>query len=150
MFHLETLLMARFVQFSKEENRAFCLSHVINICSQHVGKLLEKETAELITLSEVDDSSGSDDEDARPSNQRRPPPKGIISKVRRGVQAVRCSGLRRDELQVVITSGNTQNMFLDDKGIIVMLPVVQLLHNVRTQWDSLFFMICRYRVLRQV
>ncbi|KAF9222904.1 hypothetical protein BS17DRAFT_818233 [Gyrodon lividus] len=48
-----------------------------------------------------------------------------------------------------ILSGNKQEWFVNDTGDIVKLPVVQLLRDVRTHWDSTYYMINRMRALWQ-
>ncbi|KAI9567261.1 hypothetical protein HD554DRAFT_2024198 [Boletus coccyginus] len=41
----------------------------------------------------------------------------------------------------MILSGNEQERFINNTGDIVKLPVVQLLCDVKTHWDSIYYMI---------
>ena len=87
MMELQTLLEQRRISFSKDENRLYCISHIVNVSSQHIGKLIEAErvpTARFMP-SEDSNSSGSDDEENSKDTRSVT---GLISKVRQGVQAV--------------------------------------------------------------
>ena len=42
------------------------------------------------------------------------------------------------------------NWFTDEEGQSIQLPILELLHDVRTHWDSIYYMINRLRTLRQV
>jgi hypothetical protein len=64
-------------------------------------------------------------------------------------KAIRASGLRRDEFAHVIRSCNSSGLFRS-QGQVIQVPEYQLLRDVKTRWDSQYFMINRMRVLRQV
>ncbi|KAF8867750.1 hypothetical protein BD779DRAFT_1463781 [Infundibulicybe gibba] len=53
------------------------------------------------------------------------------------VHAIRASGRRRDEFRSCIIWGNERKTFEDKDGAVVILPELELLHDVRTRWDSL-------------
>ena len=65
------------------------------------------------------------------------------------VCAIRASGKQRDLFNEVIQDGNAKGWFKQgDKAILVQR--LQLLHDVRTRWDSLYQMIHRFREMRPV
>ncbi|KAH0833878.1 hypothetical protein J3R83DRAFT_11053 [Lanmaoa asiatica] len=62
--------------------------------------------------------------------------------IRRGrdiVRTIRSSGQRRSNFQQTIKSGNEQEWFINQAGDPITLPVVELLHDVRTRWGFLVF-----------
>jgi hypothetical protein len=66
------------------------------------------------------------------------------------VRAVRASGQRRDHFLSVIRDGNLNKHFLLPNGVEIVVPELQLLRDVKTRWDSIFFMISRLRIMRPV
>ncbi|KIK15346.1 hypothetical protein PISMIDRAFT_115273 [Pisolithus microcarpus 441] len=121
-----------------------CFPHIINICVQH-----------LINGYKSADFSGL------PRTWGNPP--RVLHKkeyimavqedpIRRGRETVRCvrsSGQCRRNFQQTIESGNANQSFMKG-GVPFPLPVVQLLHDVMTHWDSTYYMINRLRALDQV
>jgi len=65
------------------------------------------------------------------------------------VHALRASGQHWSNFRQTIQSGNENQSFTSD-GECINLPVVQLLWDVRTHWDSTYFMINHLRTLHQV
>jgi hypothetical protein len=66
------------------------------------------------------------------------------------VRTVRASGQRRVHFTDVIKVGNEKKHFFLGDVVEIMVPDLQLLRDVRTRWDSIYFMIHRLRVLRPV
>ena len=66
------------------------------------------------------------------------------------VCAVRASGQRRDHFLTVIRNGNLNKQFILGNRVEVVVPELQLLRDVKTRWDSIFFMIRRLRIMRPV
>ncbi|KAI6024540.1 hypothetical protein EDC04DRAFT_2606341 [Pisolithus marmoratus] len=64
------------------------------------------------------------------------------------VQCVHSSGQCQRNFQQTIESGNTNQSFMHS-GIPSPLPVVQLLHDVGTRWDSTYYMINHLHTLCQ-
>ncbi|KIK35014.1 hypothetical protein CY34DRAFT_35062, partial [Suillus luteus UH-Slu-Lm8-n1] len=50
---------------------------------------------------------------------------------------------RHDSFTLTITMGNENKWFLDHTGSPTQLPVVQLLHDEPTRWDSVYVMLNR-------
>ncbi|KIK80919.1 hypothetical protein PAXRUDRAFT_157343, partial [Paxillus rubicundulus Ve08.2h10] len=66
------------------------------------------------------------------------------------IHTICSSSLHHLNFRQTLISGNEQEWFTNDKGNIIMLPVVQLLHNVKTHWDSTYYMINCLHALQQV
>ena len=67
------------------------------------------------------------------------------------VRALRASGQRRELFDDIVKDGNEKGHFrVGENPSPVTLPQLQLLHDVRTRWDSVFFMIKRLRIMRPV
>jgi hypothetical protein len=67
------------------------------------------------------------------------------------LQVIHGSGQRRYNFHQTILTRNVGKSFISTgNGNTIALPPVQLLQDVRTRWDSSYFMINRLRALRQV
>jgi hypothetical protein len=146
MEELEVLLQQREIDFDAKDRRIICFPHTMNICVKHV---LDKfSDADLDTMAQAfihafpDDSVNKDLYLA--AVQDCP-----ISLGRNVVRTIRASGLRRDEFMDVVKDGNRRGWFKSD-GQVVQVPENELLQDVRTRWDSVFYMINRLRAMRLV
>ena len=110
------LLLAKGIFYDPTDNYVHCFGHVINLSSMRVvNKFCEIHSA-------PDTYDDDYDEDTLPHNP--------LMKCRKTVQVVRASGQRCDYFPDIIKDGNTRGHFKDSQG--ATLPVVQLLHDVRT------------------
>ena len=125
MEELAVILHARDIDLDPLDRRIMCFPHIVNICCQHV---LKKVTNTGTTV-------GTD----------RDP----IARARNIVCVLCSSGQRRDAFQNLIQDGNVRGWFQVD-GESVQLRPLQLLRDVKTRWDSVYFMIKRLRELRPV
>ena len=70
------------------------------------------------------------------------------------IQLLRSSDQRREGLRKFIEDGNRHEWFTgkDDNGkcILLHIPQLELLRDVKTQWDSVYMMLERLRQLRPV
>jgi hypothetical protein len=73
-----------------------------------------------------------------------------IKRARRIVHIVRSSDQRKQVFKKVINTGNHSGWFRSHDNEVIELPDLELLHNVKTQWDSVYCMIERLLVLRPV
>jgi hypothetical protein len=64
--------------------------------------------------------------------------------------AVRASGQRLDHFASIIRDGNEKGWFISPNRQIIKVPQLQLLRDVKTRWDSIYFMIRRCREMRPV
>jgi hypothetical protein len=70
---------------------------------------------------------------------------------------IRKSGQRRDQLLNTIKQGNDQQLWTETvehdgrtEQVVVPLKPLMVLPDVKTRWDSVFYMLRRLRYLRQV
>ena len=120
-----------------------CFPHVINICCQHViAKFTNVDLVDLAHVAELPSAAdGQSFEDAVSSDP--------IARGRNIVRVLRSSGQRRERLNEVIVDGNAKGWFVAG-GIEVTVPPRQLLRDVKTRWDSVYFMIRRLREMQLV
>lgn len=154
MDELDKCLTARDIPFDAKDRRIMCLPHVINICCGHVIREFTDE--ELTEDSEdLDDSiiCGETETSSLPQTYEEATKRDPIALGRSIVRVIRSSGQRRDAFQELISTGNVKHWFKVKKGprsIEVQLEQLQLLRDVRTRWDSVYYMLRRLRELRPV
>jgi hypothetical protein len=73
-----------------------------------------------------------------------------IKRARRIVRIVRSSDQRKQAFKKVINTGNHSGWFRSHDNEVIELPDLELLRDVKTQWDSVYCMIERLLVLRPV
>lgn len=124
-----------------------CFPHIINICCQHI--VAEFTDVDLVDSSEVYDGM---DPHGNPGSQtfeeavKRDP----IALGRAVVHAIRASGQQREDFTTLIQEGNRKKHFsIGDRSEII-VPHLQLLRDVKTRWDSIYYMIRRLRIMRPV
>ncbi|KAN0114259.1 Ribonuclease H-like domain containing protein [Russula decolorans] len=71
-----------------------------------------------------------------------------IKRARRIVRIVRSSDQRKQAFKKVINTGNHSGWFRSHNNEVIELPDLELLRDVKTQWDSVYCMIERLLVLR--
>ena len=57
------------------------------------------------------------------------------------VHTICASSLRCDKFDKIVVTGNLQQWFKSPAGEVVQLPEAQLLRDVKTRWDSIFYML---------
>lgn len=148
MKHLELELLAERelpLEFQAQDRRIMCFPHVINICVQHVLNSFSDPDLEKVALAWVDAfDDGAVDKDLYIEAVKKNPL--VLGRVI--VRVIRASGLRRDEFSIAVKTGNLQAWFKTPAGETVVVPETQLLRDVRTRWDSTYFMVNRLRALR--
>ena len=147
MEHLEKLLVTRELplEFDAKDRRIMCFPHIINICVQHVVEEFSAPDLEKVAQAWVDcfDDNVVDKEKYLEAVERNP-----VALGRDIVRAIRASGLQRDEFDKIVVTGNLQQWFRSPAGEVVQLPEAQLLRDVKTRWDSIFYMLNRLLALR--
>ena len=140
---LEILFRERDIDFDHLDRRIMCFPHVVNICCQHViAKFTNVDLVDLAHVAELPPAAdGQSFEDAVSSDP--------IARGRNIVRVLRSSGQRRERLNEVIVDGNAKGWFVAG-GTEVKVPPRQLLHDVKTRWDSVYFMIRRLREMQLV
>src|ERR1700761_3778376 len=156
--HLGRELAARGnYDFDAKNNFIRCFSHIINLCAQAVIKGMQKDdTAPIYSDTETEDGTASDNSDAAPTQtigRRTTRKAGPILRARKTVGFIRKSGQRRDRLVSIIERGNAAKQWSQISGdgtkVVILLKPVVLLPDVKTRWDSVFYMLRRLRYLRE-
>ena len=152
--HLAVALREIDVEFDEKQNYIRCFAHVINLCAQAAIKAMEKDDAdEAYSDSETEPATESSDSDAPQVAMRAirvTKKSGPIRRARKTVAFIRKSGQRRDQFLEIIAQGNTDSKWTNAEEKNVTLAVVIVLPDVKTRWDSVFYMLRRLRYLRQV
>jgi hypothetical protein len=146
---LAELLKARDIPFDYEDNRIMCFPHITNICTTHV---VESLTNASLADAQAEFDAALPPRDATDQSYEDAHSRDPIALCRCTVRAVRASGQRRDHFHEIIRDGNAKGWFksADNPPETVKVPELQLLHDVRTRWDSIFQMIHRFHELRPV
>ncbi|KIM54018.1 hypothetical protein SCLCIDRAFT_31420 [Scleroderma citrinum Foug A] len=145
MKKLSELLAERGIKFDHIDRRIMCLPHILNICSKHIVE--EYADADFAAVSDAWVNALGDvvDKDKYIEALQRDP----IALGRDIVWIIRSSSLRREGFCNTIVTGNQMSWFTNEEGEPIQLPILELLHDVKTRWDSIYYMINRLRILRQ-
>jgi hypothetical protein len=138
-------LIDRGIDFDPINHRIPCFPHIINLCAQRIINMFSGADFSNVADSWVHGTTVIDKGDYIAAVRGDP-----IKRARSLVKAIRVSPLRRSAFRKTIISGNDLNNFLDDMGRPVQVPVVELLCDAETRWDSTYIMLNRLRVLRPV
>jgi hypothetical protein len=141
MQELAKLLRARDIPFDGADRTVMCFPHMINICCQHVISRLTN-----IELSESADDFIADELSYHPQQQtfEEAVKQDPVALGRNIVRTLRSSGQRRDSFEQLIRDGNNNGWFGET------VEQLQLLWDVKTRWDLVYFMLRRLRELRLV
>lgn len=146
MRELELLLEARemLMRFDAVDRRIPCFPHIINICVTHTIKAYSDADFGAVSDSWVGALSSAVVDKGLYLEALTMDP---ISLGRDIVRIVRSSGQRRVGFRDSIINGNANQWYT---GNPIEIPVVELLRDVRTRWDSVYIMINRLRAVRLV
>ncbi|KAH7918398.1 hypothetical protein BV22DRAFT_1024651 [Leucogyrophana mollusca] len=135
----------REIHFDPDDNRIPCFPHIVNICVKHT--IDEYTNADFTAIADtwVNMLGVRVNKEEYVAALRNDP----VALGRDIVHVIRASGARRKAFRDTIEAGNANLWFHDSKNKEVSLPVVELLREVRTRWDSLYYSINRLRALRQ-
>ena len=134
-----------------------CHPHLINLCTKHACKGFTN-----VNASKIERNITTDTVKQHPNTKKYMPVNEHISKedyiqaihskpldkVHSLVRAICASGLWHDTFQERIKVGNEQGWYKYPPEMKV--PLVELLHEVVTRWDTLLFLLNRLRILRPV
>ena len=148
MLELQNRLLERDHTFNHRDRRIMCFPHIINICCQHViSDFTDAALAEAADVFVESLPPDIPDRQTFTDALKRDP----IALGRNIVRILRGSGQRRDGFDELIREGNKKGWFEGgNPPTTIQLKHLQLLHDVRTRWDSVYFMIKRLRELRPV
>jgi hypothetical protein len=121
---------------------------VVNICCDHVISKITNITLADSATAIIDSTPRIDPERQSFEDACKRDP---IALGRDVVRALRASGQRREQLDTIIDNGNKDEFFFVGTSTDpVHVQHLQLLRDVKTQWDSVYYMIRRLRLLRPV
>lgn len=157
-----------------------CSSHIVASTTptskSYLSELKVPIGSDHVVLDDSDDEAGSDDDEdfdfdggikkphlAKSFDDKGDPilkrwlsgiKRDPVRRARQLVNFLRASDQRKEGLRKAIQRGNKSNKFIgkDDKGkpIVVKVPELELLKDVKTRWDSVYMMLERLRQLRPV
>ena len=140
MEHLEKLLMAHELplEFNVKDRQIMCFPHIINICVQHVVDEFSVPNLNKIAQAWVDcfDDSTVDKKKYLEAVKRNPVPLGCDI-----VHTIHASTLQHDKFDKIIVTGNLHQWFKSPAGEVIQIPGAQLPRDVKTRWDSIYFML---------
>ena len=126
------------LNWDHENNRIMCFLHVINICSTHI---IEGFTELELVDAEFDPSLPPRDPDLQTYDEAVAwDPIALCHAI---ICVIHASGQRLDLFTATIIDGNVKGWFVSPTNPhqIIKVPELQLLCDVRTCWDSIYFMI---------
>jgi hypothetical protein len=152
---LQVLLTEREIDFDHRDRRIRCLPHILNICSGHVLDAVTNHSVIDLAVSRF--SEGLEDLSDR-QTYKEALESDPVSLGRNIINVLRASGQRRDQFEDYIREGNKEGYWdpEDENGVPIdngkkrEIRVLQLLHDVKTRWDSVYYAIRRLRYLQQV
>ena|ERR1700727_1301091 len=148
MEELAKLLQSRDIDFDPLDRRIMCFPHIINICVQDVianftNTELAEAAAEFVSALPLGLPDRQTFEEAV---QRDPVALGCNI-----VRVLRNLGQRRDLFDDIVRDGNDKEWFqVGDPPVTVELPLVQLLRDIITRWDTVYYMVRRLCEMRPV
>ena len=146
MAKLSLLLLERSINFDPEDSHIMCLPHIINICSKHTTDDFSSADFTLVPEALFAISGSKINKCAYVAVLRKDPAARACDVVR----AVCSSSLRRETFKELILDGNNKKWWRDEEQNVVELPVLELLRDTKTRWDSRYYMVNRLRLYRQV
>ena len=150
MQEMERMYKERNIDFDATDRQVMCYEHIVNLSS---GRVVEEATS-IAAVDLDEDWSGPPppnlpDQQSYDDAVARDP----IALGRNVVRIIRASGTRRDAFNEVIENGNARGWFVvgqpPNQNTITVKPK-QLLRDVRTRWDSVYYMLNRLREMRPV
>ena len=146
MAELSRLLQRRGIDFDSEDLRIMCLPHVLNICSKHATDDFTSADFSSVLESSFEFPNSSLNKHTYVEALRKDP----AARARDVVRIVHSSSLRRESFKTLIVDGNNREYWRDEEQNVMELPVLELLREVKTHWDSRYSMVKRLRLYRQV
>lgn len=122
------------IPFDTKEQQVFCFPHTTNICTGHIISSL---TSALHNQEPSDNHTHSGDQTYEQALACNP-----IAVAHAAIHGIWVSGACQEAFVAVIRDGNKYGCFKDPlTGNTIILRLLQLLQDVPTQWDSVYYMI---------
>ena len=139
MAELKRLLGACGIDFNPQDSRIMCLPHVLNICSKHATDDFASTNLTSIAESSFDFPSNNVSKQAYIEALKVDP----VARARDVVCIVRSSSLHHESFKEIILDGNIKKYWRDEEKEVITLAVLELIHDVKTRWDSRYCMVKR-------
>lgn len=123
-----------------------CFPHVLNLAVNAILKSL----AETAVVFRAEMQASNLPIDAETESYLQALEAQPVNICRASVAACQASGLRRDGLHHTIIDGNCLGTFRLPGGVLLLVPLLQLLRDMPTRWSSTYHMIQRYLTLYPV
>ena len=144
MRELVKLLEECEILFDPIDRRIPCFPHILNICVTHAVKNFAKADFTAVAETWV---GALDNTVVDKAKYLEALAKDPITLGRDIVRIIRSSGQRRKGFCDTIINGNANQWYTGDP---TQVPLVELLQDVKTRWDLIYFMINRLRALHLV
>ena len=148
MRELSVLLAKHGIKFDPIDWRIMCFPHILNLCSGHIVDQYMNVKLVSITEAWVDvlDPTIVVDKDIYLEALQQDP----VALGRNIVCLVCTSSLCHKAFDNTIITGNQMQWFTDEDGNPTELPLLELIRDMKSCWDSIYLMINRLCILRQV
>ena len=124
-----------------------CLPHILNICSKHVvEKYISADFLSVPSGAWVDSLGAAIDKGLYINAVKKDP----IKHSNDIIHAVHASSLRHQACQTTIINGNAMKVWFNEEDKWTKLLLLELLWDVKSCWDSIYFMINHLCVMQQV
>jgi hypothetical protein len=146
---LARLLEERDIVFDPVDRKVMCYAHVIDLCT---GRVVDALTKKWTDDDDDDDSSGLPlPTTLNEQTYDEAVARGPIALGRAVVRAIQASSTLCNAFDELIETGNKKGYFkAGEPAQTVEVQKLQLLRDVCTQWDSVYYMLNRLRELRPV
>ena len=146
MSELSHLLQGHDIDFNPKDSRIMCLPHVINLCSKHAMDDFTSADFTLVPEASFEFPGSNTNKRTYITALRKDP-------AARGcdvVHIVHSSSLHHKSFKDIILDGNARKYWRDKEQNIIELPILELICEVKTHWDSRYYMARQLRFYHQV
>ena len=133
--------------FDANNHQIMCLPHILNICSKHIVEKYTSANFLLVPSGAWVDLLGAAIDKSLYINVVKKDP---IKHSHNIVHTVCASSLCHQAYQTTIIHGNAMKVWFNEEGEWTELLLLELLQDVKSHWDSIYFMINHLRVMQQV
>ena len=120
--------------FNAKEQQVFCFPHTTNICTGHVVSSLSSTP--------IDRELNKDHFISGEQTYEQALAHDPIAMAQAAIQAIWVTGAHREVFAAVIRDGNKDVQFKNpETGAVMQIHPLQLLQDVPTRWDSVYYMI---------
>ena len=146
MVELLHLLQRHGINFDSQDLSIMCLPHVLNICSKHAtDDFTSTNFSSVLELSFKFPGSSLNKHTYVEALRKDP-----AAHAHDVVHIMHLSSLHHESFKMLIVDGNKREYWRDEEQNVTELPMLELLHKVKTRWDSRYAMAKRLWLYHQV